>query len=368
MNDTQDNSVKRQLYALGVLVIIAGAALGIRFFMAPRLKTASSGTREVMGTFVNIVSVAPDSKTANQSVEAAFSELVRIDKMMSDYKKDSPLSQINKNAFKEPVAASEEIMEVLSLSKKYSELSEGAFDVTIGPVVDLWRSSQKQGRLPTDKELAEAKAKVGYEKLILDKSGNTVKFAVEGMRLDLGAVAKGYAIDAAASAMKSSGAVAGFVDVGGDILTFGVPPKPKKHWLIGLQDPTKENSLLLVLKVNGMAVATSGDYQRYEEIGGEKHSHIKDPKTSQAAKALRSVTVIAPTAVVADILATTVSVIGPEKGLAMIDKLDNTELIMIPSDEQQELIHTKNARKYVDNTQPPVGYTTVSQMIKHPQK
>ncbi|MBN1457482.1 MAG: FAD:protein FMN transferase, partial [Sedimentisphaerales bacterium] len=275
MNDTEANPVKKQLYVLLVLVIIAGAALGIRFFMAPRFKTASSGTREVMGTFANLVAVAPDSKTANECVEAAFSELVRIDEMMSDYKPDSPLSQINKNAFKEPVPADKEIMEVLSLSKKYSELSGGAFDVTIGPVVDLWRSCQKQGRMPTDKELAEAKAKVGYEKLILNQSDNTVKFAVEGMRLDLGAVAKGYAIDAAVSAMKIAGAAAGFVDVGGDVLTFGVPPKPKKHWLIGLQDPTKEDGLLLILKMNDMAVATSGDYQRYEQIEGKKYSHIK---------------------------------------------------------------------------------------------
>jgi FAD:protein FMN transferase len=364
MSDTQADPIKKQLYALGILIIISAAALGIRFFTAPRFKTASSGTREVMGTFVNIVSVAPDSKTANASIEAAFLELVRIDEMMSDYKPASPLSQINKNAFKEPVAASREIMEVLSIAKKYSKLSGGAFDITIGPVVDLWRNSQKQGVKPTDEELAKAKAKVGYKKLILNESDNTVRFAVEGMRLDLGAVAKGYAIDSAVRVMKNSGAVAGFVDVGGDVLTFGVPPKPKKHWLIGLQDPTKENSLLLVLKINDMAIATSGDYQRYEEIDGKKYSHIKDPKTSQAAKALRSVTVIAPTAVVADILATMVSVMGPEKGLAMIEKMENTELIMIPADEKQTLIHTKNAPKYVDNTQPPVGYTTVSQMLK----
>lgn len=368
MNDTQANPIKRQLYVLAVLLIIAGTALGIRLFTASRLKTASSGTRQVMGTFTSIVAVAPDSKTANASVEAAFDELVRIDEMMSDYKPASPLSQINKNAFKEPVAASEEIMEVLSLSKKYSKLSGGAFDVTIGPVVDLWRNSQKQGRMPTDKELADAKAKVGYEKLILNESDNTVSFAVEGMRLDLGAVAKGYAIDSAVAAMKKTGAVAGLVDVGGDVMTFGVPLKPKKYWRIGLQDPMKEEDLLLVLKVNGMAVATSGDYQRYEEIEGEKHSHIKNPKTLQAANSLKSVTIIAPTAVIADILATTVSVIGPQKGLALIEGLQNTELIMIPVDKEQKIIHTKNAPKYIDNTQPPAGYTIVSQMPKQPQE
>jgi len=364
MNDTEADPVKRQLYVLAVLLIIAGVALGIRFFTTPRFKTASSGTREVMGTFARIVSVAPDSKTAKASVQAAFDELVRIDELMSDYKPASPLSQINKNAFKAPVAAGEEIMEVLSLSKKYSKLSEGTFDVTIGPVVDLWRNSQKQGKKPSDRELADAKAKVGYEKLILNDSDNTVSFAAEGMRLDLGAVAKGYAIDSAVAVMKQTGAVAGLVEVGGDVMTFGVPPKPKKHWLIGLQDPTQQEDLLLVLKVNAMAVATSGNYQRYEQIEGKKHSHIKNPKTLHAADSLKSVTIIAPTAVIADILATTVSVIGPQKGLALIETIENTELIMIPADEEQKLIHTKNAPKYVDNTQPPAGYTTVSQMLK----
>ena len=139
---------------------------------------------------------------------------------------------------------------------------------------------------------------------------------------------------------------------------------PKKHWIIGLQDPATDGGILLTLKMSDMAVATSGDYRRYDEVEGKKHSHIKDPSTSKSVTKLISVSVIAPTATIADILATTVSVIGREKGMAMIEAMENTELIMIPADKQQELIHTTTVRKYIDNTQPPTGYTTVSQLLK----
>ncbi len=366
MAEISEKSFKRQLHILLAIIFIVATALGIRLITAPKHKTGSSGPREVMGTFCRLVSVAPTNSIANNSMEAGFSELVRIDAMMSDYKPESELSRVNANAFKGPVPVSPELIEVLSIAKKYSALSDGAFDVTIGPVVDLWRESQKKNELPTKEQLAEGKAKVGYEKLILGDD-NTVRFAVEGMRLDLGAIAKGYAIDKAVEAMKRTGATAGLVDVGGDVKTFGAPPKPKTHWIIGLQDPAKEGSLLLTLKINDMAVATSGDYRRYDEVEGKKHSHIKDPSTSKSVTKLISVSVIAPTATIADILATTVSVIGPEKGMAMIEAMENTDLIMIPADKQKDLIHTTTIRKYVDNTQPPAGYTTVSELLKKQQ-
>ena len=366
MAEISDKAFKRQLRILLAIIFLAAIILGIRLITAPKHKTGSSGTREVMGTFCRQVSVAPTNSIAKNSIEAGFSELVRIDAMMSDYKPESELSRVNANAFKEPVAVSAELMEVLTIAKEYSDLSDGAFDVTIGPVVDLWRKSQKKNELPTKEQLAQAKAKVGYKKLIL--SNDTVRFTAQGMRLDLGAIAKGYAIDKAVEAMKRAGATAGFVDVGGDIRTFGAPPKPKKHWIIGLQDPATDGGILLTLKMSDMAVATSGDYRRYDEVEGKKHSHIKDPSTSKSVTKLISVSVIAPTATIADILATTVSVIGREKGMAMIEAMENTELIMIPADKQQELIHTTTVRKYIDNTQPPTGYTTVSQLLKQQQE
>ena len=365
MAEIPDKSFKRQLHVLLAIIFVAVIILGIRLITAPKHKTGSSGTREVMGTFCRLISVAPTNSINDASIEAGYSELVRIDAMMSDYKPESQLSEVNTNAFKESVTVSIELMEVLTTAKKYSALSDGAFDVTIGPVVDLWREAKKKNAIPTKQQLAEAKAKVGYEKLILEN--NTVRFAVEGMRLDLGAIAKGYAIDKAVEAMKLAGATAGFVDVGGDVRTFGKPPT-KKHWIIGIQDPASEGGILLTLKLNDMALATSGDYRRYDEVKGKKHSHIKDPSTSQSVTKLTSVSVTAQTATIADILATAVSVIGPEKGLAMIEAIENTDLIMIPADQQQDLIHTKTIRKYVDNTQPPAGYTTVSQLLKQQQE
>jgi thiamine biosynthesis lipoprotein len=359
---------RNRLKIVFAVVVVLLTALGARFLFVPRLHTAYSDKFVVMGTFANIIAVADSQRTANWCINAAFNELSRIDSMMSSYDPDSQISQINKNAFKEPVFLGPELSEILSASIAYSEKTDGAFDVTVGPVIDLWRQAKEKEKNPTKKQIKAAQSKVGYKKLRLGQFGSTLKFDVEGMRLDLGGIAKGYAIDLAVKAMQDTGALGGMVDVGGDIRCFGSPPKSRDNWLVGLQDPAAEGGLLLVLKLNGMAVATSGDYQRFVVVEGKKHSHIMDPQTSDSAGKLTSVTIIAPKAADADALATAVSVMGTEKGLPFIESTPDTEAILISADNKNELLHTTTIRKYVDNTRPVSSYTTASYIVSQPQE
>ncbi len=357
---------KNRLKIVFAVVVAVLAVLGVRVLFTPKLHTAYSENFVVMGTFANIIAVADSPRTAKECIDAAINELNRIDSMMSSYDPDSQLSQINKNAFKEPVFLGPDLSEVLSAAVAYSEKTGGAFDITVGPVVDLWRQAEKAKKNPSKKQLEAARSKVGYKKLQFSQFGGTLKFGVEGMRLDLGGIAKGYAIDLAVRAMQDTGALGGMVDVGGDIRCFGSPPESRDNWLVGLQDPAVEDGLLLVLKLNDMAVATSGNYQRFVVVEGQKHSHILDPQTSSSADKLTSVTIIAPKAIDADAFATAVSVMGVEKGLPLIESTPDTEAVVIPAENKKELLHTTTIRKYIDNTRPVSTYSAASYIVTQP--
>jgi thiamine biosynthesis lipoprotein len=317
-----------------------------------------SGSRQIMGTFARVVAVGKNSRQAKNCIDAAFEQLQLVNNLMSIYRPESEISLVNRDAYHSPVEVSESVFEVLRRSVEFSKKSNGGFDVTVGPFMDLWRSAEKQQVTPTEQQLADAKAKVGYEKLILDEANKTVRFAVEGMRLDLGGIAKGYGIDLAVEAMQARGAVGGMVDVGGDIRCFGAAPEGKPKWTVGLQDPAAADeyvlggSVLLVLELTDRAVTTSGNYRRFVTIAGKRYSHIVNPATSTSAEELSSVTVIAKNATDADALATAVTVLGPEKGLALIESLPDTEAILITAGPQFNRILTSGVGKYVRSASP----------------
>jgi len=317
-----------------------------------------SGYQLVMGTFARVVVIAEDSETAEKCIRAAMAEIHKVDELMSDYKSDSEISRVNREAAKRAVEVSKSTHEVLQRSVKFSILTEGAFDVTVGPLMDLFHTAEQEQVAPGEEQIALARSKVGFEKLKLDEQNKTVQFAVDGMRLDLGGIAKGYSIDMAIEEIKRCGAIGAMVDIGGDIRCFGTPPKGKTHWLIGLQDPNaalegiNSGELLLTLNITSAAVTTSGDYQQFVLIEGKRHSHIMNRRTGASAEGLSSVTIIADNATDADALATAVSVMGVEKGLSLIEKLPNTEAILINPQPKFELIKTSGAEKYIKYNPP----------------
>ena len=352
---------KKDSQILIIITCVFLVAATYFFFRHKQPVKADSGYRPVMGTFAHIIAIAPNRRTANKSIEAAFEQLHNIEMLMSYHRDDSQLANINRNAYKGPVKVSSQTFEVIQKAVEFSNLSDGAFDVTVGPLMDLWHSAAETNSVPTDAKLAEVRAKVGYEKVILDANQMSIQFAVEGMKLDLGGIAKGYAIDKAVEAMQNYGSTGGMVDVGGNIRCFGTPPKGKTHWLIGLQDPNEKSEIrnpkseipfemgkpLLVLKFTDAAVATSGHYRRFALIQGKRYSHIIDTKTGSSSDKLASVTIIAKDAITADALSTAVIVLGAEKGLALIEKLPETEAILITAPPEYKLIKTSGADKYI---------------------
>ncbi|OHB62165.1 MAG: hypothetical protein A2167_01625 [Planctomycetes bacterium RBG_13_46_10] len=343
-----------------LLIILSVSLVTLLYFLILRGPAeVDSNYRLVMGTFARVVVIAEKRNTANRCIEAAFAEIYKVNELMSRFKSDSEISIVNREGFGRAVKVSDSTYEVLQKSVSFSKLSDGAFDITVGPLVDLFRSSEKTEVAPGPEEIAQAKAKVGFEKLKLDDTNKTASFTVEGMRLDLGGIAKGYAVDKAIEAAQKAGALGAMVDIGGNIRCFGAAPRGKDKWLIGLQDPkTVENpnlqipgaggnDYLLTLKLKDRAVATSGDYQQFVIINGKRLSHILNPHTGISAEDLSSVTIIADNATDADALSTAVSVMGIEKGLTLIEKLPDTEAILITSPPDSKLMKTSGVEKYI---------------------
>lgn len=336
----------RTLFAPAVFLLVLG---GLMWYQSShRLKFYNSGFREMMGTFVQVTVAARNPQQAQAYFDAVFAEMDKVKHLMNDRDPNSEISQLAQTAHLSPVAISPELFEVISASVEYSKLSDGAFDITIGPETQLWRQMQKTHQQPSPEALAAARAKVGYEKLTLDPEKKTVRFAVEGMKLDVGAIAKGYAVDYAIESLKQQGAVSAMVDLGGNVRCFGRGISKSGDWIIGVQDPRKSDGLLLKLRINDMAVATSGDYERYAEVNGQKHSHILNPKTSESVKELASVTIIAPTAMQTDAFSTIVSVLGQEKGLALIESTPNTAAVITTAAEPEKPIQTSGAKQFIN--------------------
>jgi FAD:protein FMN transferase len=346
-----ENNNKRIAIMAGVAVFLAA---GMVFYVMVKIRQpveVDGGYRQVMGTFARIVAVARHERQAISCIEAGFGELKRIDAIMSDYKQDSQLSKVNREAFANPVKVSSELFEILQKSVEYSKLTNGAFDITVGPLVDLWHKAGETNTMPDENTLTSVKSRVGYKKLILDANEQTVRFAVEGMRLDLGAIAKGYAVDKAVEAMQRCGASGGMVDAGGNIRCFGMHAN-RNIWMFGLQDPNSANKnemgqIPIVMKLKDMSVATSGDYRRFVTVGGKKVSHIIDTSSATGAKKLSSDTIIAVKAVDADALSTAVNVLGVEKGLTLIESLDGVEAILITAGPDYRVFKSRGADRYL---------------------
>lgn len=308
-----------------------------------------TGRFTLMGTFARIQLRCDNEQVGRQAIESAQAALAEVDRLMSTYRKDSELSEINRRGAREPVKVSAETFQILLRAKKFSQITDGAFDITVSPLISLWKSSAKENRLPTAEELVRAGKIVGYEKLILSSSADSrVSFAVDGMQINVNAIAKGYAVDRALAAVRKPGVIAGLVDIGGEIACFGTDA-PDKPWRVGIQDPFAEDldnplsqKARWIIELKDCAIATSGNYRQYITIQDQKFSHIIDPRTGRPADLLPSVTIIAPNTADADALATAVSVIGPKKGLELINSLPQTEGFFITGTNEKPEIYRSN--------------------------
>lgn len=286
-----------------------------------------------MAVPVSIILYASDTDVATRAAKAAFARVHSLNSVLSDYDPESELNRLSRaTAEGGGVKVSEDLWRVLSHAQTLAERSDGAFDVTIGPVVRLWRRARRQGRLPSAQRLRAARQVVGHHLVRLDPDKRTVTLRKPGMQLDLGGIAKGYAVDEALAVLRKSGIKRALVDAGGD-MAMGAPPPGKTGWRIGIARLQADGPPTRILTLWRVAVATSGDTWQYVEIDGRRYSHIVDPRTGLGLSDHSSVTVIAPTCMAADALASAVSVLGPEKGLKLIETTPSTAAFIMRAPE-----------------------------------
>ncbi|MBM4330577.1 MAG: FAD:protein FMN transferase [Deltaproteobacteria bacterium] len=283
-------------------------------------------SRIIMGTSVEIVVSLADSKKAEEAWEAAFGEIQGIDFLMSNYREDSEVSRINRNAGKKETLVSPETLRVIERALEFSSLSGGAFDISIASVFRLWNF--REGKLPDEKSLMGKLPKVDYRRIKVDRARSSVYLQEQGMEIDLGAIAKGYAVDRASAILQEKGIENFIVNAGGDLKVNG-SKEEGVAWTVGIQHPRLPSTMIAKLSLRQTAVATSGDYQKFFIKGGERYHHLLNPSTGTPARESQSVTVMAPSAMDADALATAIFILGPEKGLSLIERLPNVHTIIV---------------------------------------
>ena len=282
----------------------------------------------IMGTRCTVEVWATDRMVGEVAINAVFTDMRRIDELMSTYKATSEISRVNREAASHPVRVSAELFALLETAQHYSEISSGAFDITYASVGYLF--DYRQHRRPDAQALAKALPAVDYRQLKLDKANRTVSFGKPGMRIDLGGIAKGYAVDRGIEILRRRGYTNAMVNAGGDTRVLG--DHRGKPWMIGIRHPDRKDEVILRIPLQDAAFSTSGDYERYFDEGGVRYHHIIDPRTGDSPRAVRSVTLIADTATRTDGLSKTVFILGAQAGIAFIDTLPDVDAIVVGAD------------------------------------
>jgi thiamine biosynthesis lipoprotein len=273
----------------------------------------------LMGTIAEITAVTADEATSQDAVTAGFQEIRRLEQLLSTWIESSELSRVNRAAGRDPVPVSPETFEVLQRAIEIGHLTGGAFDITIGPAVRLWKVTEA-ARIPSPMELAIASQYVDYRLVRLDPTARTAFLIKPGMQIDVGGIGKGFAAEKASAVMQRTGATGGVVAIAGDFRVFG-KRADGSAWPIGIQHPRRPGAVLAVFDASDEAISTSGDYERFFYKDGVRYHHILDPRTLMPARLCQSVTIVAPDATIADALATGVFVMGPVRGLALVERL-----------------------------------------------
>ena len=310
--------MKKYLWLLLVIFLVS---------CSPRLYEVKE-TRELMGTFVTITVHHPDKEAASDAVEAAFSEISRIEDLLSSYKEDSEVSRLNRDKYLE--SYSSDFMANIEKSIYYGVKSQGSFDITVQPILDLYiESFSALKRPPTDEEIKEELKKVDYNKI--DFELNKIIIG-EDQKITLGGIAKGYSVDKAIDVLKKKGILHALVNAGGDMRAIGNKYGSSK-WSIALANPRDKEDYITIIELADKAIVTSGDYERYFNENKSFH-HIVDPRTGYSATELMSVTIVADNAFDADAISTSVFVLGKEKGLELIESLTGVEGLLITKDKE----------------------------------
>jgi FAD:protein FMN transferase len=282
----------------------------------------------IMGTRIYVEVWHDDRIQGDAAIDAVMDNMRRIDALMSHYRPESQLSQINTRGAVEPVAVDPELFDLIKTSIHFSEVTEGAFDITYASVGYLYDYPRHVH--PSDADIKQALPGVNYRNLLLDPEHHTIKFAREGMRIDLGGIAKGYACDQGVEILKRFGVSNGMVIAGGDTRLLG--DRRGRPWMIGIRHPDNKNKIVLSMPLADVGISTSGDYERYFDEGGVRYHHIIDPKTGRSPSGVRSVTIIGPTATDTEGWSKGVFIKGPIEGIRLIEQYPEMDAVVVDKD------------------------------------
>ncbi|MGZ3763367.1 MAG: FAD:protein FMN transferase [Mucilaginibacter sp.] len=295
---------------------------------------------KLMGNHFELSAVADNEKWANERIDIGINEIRRIEKLLTTFSDDSETNQVNQNAGIKPIAVSRETFNLIKRSIRISEVTQGAFDITYGSIDKrLWNFDQKMTSLP-DKETAKKMVRlINFRNIVLDEENCTVFLREEGMRIGFGGIGKGYAAERAKMVMKEQGIASGVVNASGDMSAWGLQPNGKK-WTVGIANPDSSHEIFSYMAITDLAVATSGNYEKYIMIDGKKYSHTINPRTGLPVTGIKSVTIISTNAEIADAMATPVMIMGIHAGMDMINQMKDIEAVII--DDNNNLYTSKN--------------------------
>ena len=282
----------------------------------------------LMGSRFDIAIIAKDSRQADKHIDEVIAEMSRIEDLISDWKPTSQISEINRNAGVKPIKVDREVFELTKRAIQFSRLSEGAFDISYAALDKIWKFDGSMKEIPTPEEIQRSVAKVGYQNIELDSVNSTIFLKQLGMKIGFGATGKGYAANKGKELMESKGVKAGMVNAAGDMTTWGTKLNGKA-WNVSITNPFDEEKHIAVIPLKGQAVTTSGSYEKYVVFSGKRYAHIINPVTGYPATGLISVTVIGPSAEMANGFSTSMMVLGAEKGLKLLTKFPEYSCLLV---------------------------------------
>ena len=293
----------------------------------------------LMGNQFELSVVSDDEDWANLRINDGINEIKRIEKLLTTYNESSETNLINRNAGIGAVEVSKETFNLIERSIRISNITQGAFDITYGSIdKSLWNFDTKMKSLPDKETAGEMVRLINYRNIILDKERTTIFLKEKGMRIGFGGIGKGYAAEMAKNVMKNAGVESGIVNASGDLTAWGLQPGGEQ-WTIGIADPNFSGQVFSFMKITGLAIATSGNYEKFIMIDGKKYSHTINPRTGLPVTGIKSVTVITKNAEIADAMATPVTIMGVKAGLNMINQIKDIEVIIIDDNDK---IYTSN--------------------------
>lgn len=308
------------LAALMLVAVDASGEAGSKVFVR---------SRYLMGTTVEIKARGSNGAATQGAINAAFDEIARIESMMSHWRDDSELARVNQMAGLQPVEVAPELLEVVKRGIGVSRMTGGAFDITIETVSRLWQIEGEEPKVPSKEAIKDALGRVGYRHVQLDEGKGTIFLDEPDIRIGLGGVAKGYAVDRAIAVLRKRGIRSAMISAGGDMALLG--KDGEQPWRIGVKDPRHPSQMIGWFDASDTTVHTSGDYERFVMIEGKRYHHILDPETGHPSDGVWAVTVVTQDGTLGDALATGIHVLGPRKGMRLVESLEGVEAIVIDS-------------------------------------